>query len=103
MNDSTNNVDDPAVLKKNLTEPPVKKIDLVFPLGMTVTARNIKGVTIKDALDAIHKPFKKKVRSYHFPISVLHTAHLESSILKSTSLSSRNDNQKIIISLTFCS
>lgn len=45
-----------------LTEPPVKKIDLHFPLGLEVTARNLKGVTIKDALDAIHKQFKKKVR-----------------------------------------
>jgi hypothetical protein len=44
-----------------LTTPPVKKIDLHFPLGLEVTARNLKGVTIKDALDAIHKQFKKKV------------------------------------------
>jgi hypothetical protein len=39
----------------------VKKVDLHFPLGLEVTARNLKGVTIKDALDAIHKQFKKKV------------------------------------------
>jgi len=48
----------------------VKKIDLHFPLGLEVTARNLKGVTIKDALDAIHKQFKKKVsaaRSQQFP------------------------------------
>ena len=44
-----------------LTTPPVKKIDLHFPLGLEVTARNLKGVTIKDALDAIHKQFKKRV------------------------------------------
>jgi hypothetical protein len=44
-----------------LTEPPVKKIDLHFPLGLEVTARNMKGVTIKDALDAIYKQFRKKV------------------------------------------
>jgi len=44
-----------------LITPPVKKIDLHFPLGLEVTARNSKGVTIKDALDAIHKQFKKKV------------------------------------------
>lgn len=61
MNDSVTNVDDPAVLKKMLTTPPVKKIDLHFPLGLEVSARNLKGVTIKDALDAIHKQFKKKV------------------------------------------
>jgi hypothetical protein len=44
-----------------LTTPPVKKIDLHFPLGLEVTARNLKGVTIKDALDAIYKQYKKKV------------------------------------------
>ena len=48
-------------LKKMLTEPPVKKIDLHFPLGLEVTARNLKGVTIKDALDAIYKQYRKKV------------------------------------------
>ena len=53
---------DPSILKTMLTEPPIKKIDLHFPLGLEVTARNLKGVTIKDALDAIHKQFKKKVR-----------------------------------------
>ena len=50
-----------------LTTPPVKKIDLHFPLGLEVTARNLKGVTIKDALDAIHKQFKKKVSNAHAP------------------------------------
>jgi hypothetical protein len=54
-------VDDPSILKLHLTNPPVKRIDLYFPLGMEVTARNMMGVTIKDALDAIHKAFKKKV------------------------------------------
>ena len=44
-----------------LTTPPVKKIDLHFPLGLEVTARNLKGVTIKDALDAIYKQYRKKV------------------------------------------
>lgn len=61
LNSSVHDVDDPTVLKKFLTTPPVKKIDLHFPLGLEVTARNLKGVTIKDALDAIHKQFKKKV------------------------------------------
>ena len=50
-----------SALKKMLTTPPVKKIDLHFPLGLEVTARNLKGVTIKDALDAIYKQFRKKV------------------------------------------
>lgn len=30
-------------------------------LGMKITARSMKGVTIKDALDAIHKANKKRV------------------------------------------
>jgi hypothetical protein len=51
---------DPDALKKLLTTPAVKKIDLQFLTGMKVTARNMKGVTIKDALDAIHKIYKKK-------------------------------------------
>lgn len=49
-----------------LTTPPIKKIDLIFPLGLEVTARNLRGVTIKDALDAIYKQFKKKVRFCSF-------------------------------------
>ena len=61
LNTSPASLDDKDVLKKFLTEPPIKKIDLHFPLGLEVTARNLKGVTIKDALDAIHKQFKKKV------------------------------------------
>ena len=54
-------IDEPAILKMPLTTPPVKRIDLHFPLGMEVTARNMKGVTIKDAMDAIHKAYKKRV------------------------------------------
>jgi len=54
-------------LKKPLCTPLIKKIELVFPTGIEVTARNLKGVTIRDALDAIHKPLKKKVRI--FPLS----------------------------------
>ncbi len=53
-------LDDKDTLKKMLTTPPVKKIDLHFPLGLEVTARNLKGVTIKDALDAIYKQYRKK-------------------------------------------
>jgi hypothetical protein len=52
-----------SALKKMLTTPPIKKIDLHFPLGLEVTARNLKGVTIKDALDAIYKQYRKKVCS----------------------------------------
>ncbi|KAF4979230.1 hypothetical protein FZEAL_4513 [Fusarium zealandicum] len=60
INTSPNTVEDPALLKVILTTPPVKRIDLHFPLGMEVSARNMKGVTIKDALDAIHKSYKKR-------------------------------------------
>lgn len=61
INTSPNTVEDAAILKLPLSEPPVKRIDLHFPLGKEVTARNLKGVTIKDALDAIHKAYKKRV------------------------------------------
>jgi hypothetical protein len=64
LNTSPSSIDDKDVLKKPLCIPKVKKVDLHFPLGLEVTARNMKGVTIKDALDAIHKQFKKKV-CYH--------------------------------------
>lgn len=60
INKSPSTVEEKDILKKMLTTPPVKKIDLHFPLGLEVTARNLKGVTIKDALDAIHKQFRKK-------------------------------------------
>ncbi|KAN0079250.1 hypothetical protein V8E54_004464 [Elaphomyces granulatus] len=60
LNTSPSTLDDKEALKKFLVKPPVKKIDLHFPLGLEVTARNLKGVTIKDALDAIYKQFKKK-------------------------------------------
>ncbi|KZZ97214.1 hypothetical protein AAP_00857 [Ascosphaera apis ARSEF 7405] len=53
-------VEDKDMLKKYLVTPPVKKIDLIFPLGTKVTARNLHGVTIKDALDAMYKLNKKK-------------------------------------------
>lgn len=60
INSSPATTDDKDTLKKLLTTPPVKKIDLRFKTGLHVTARNLKGVTIKDALDAIHKQYKKK-------------------------------------------
>ncbi|OIW24539.1 hypothetical protein CONLIGDRAFT_685508 [Coniochaeta ligniaria NRRL 30616] len=60
INTSPTTVEEKEHLKKLLTTPPVKKIDLHFPLGLEVTARNLKGVTIKDALDAIHKAYKKR-------------------------------------------
>jgi len=60
LNTSPSTIDDKEYLKRPLCTPMLKKIDLHFPLGLEVTARNMKGVTIKDALDAIHKQFKKK-------------------------------------------
>ncbi|KAL4868175.1 hypothetical protein BDV12DRAFT_170192 [Aspergillus spectabilis] len=60
LNTSPSTIEDKDILKLFLINPPVKKIDLHFPLGLEVTARNMKGVTIKDALDAIYKQFKKK-------------------------------------------
>ncbi|EPS31842.1 hypothetical protein PDE_06800 [Penicillium oxalicum 114-2] len=60
LNTSPSSIEDKDILKMLLVNPPVKRIDLHFPLGLEVTARNSKGVTIKDALDAIHKQFKKK-------------------------------------------
>jgi hypothetical protein len=61
LNTSPSTIEDREILSKLLVTPAVKKIDLHFPLGLEVTARNLKGVTIKDALDAIHKQYKKKV------------------------------------------
>ncbi|KAI5305726.1 hypothetical protein KEM56_003492 [Ascosphaera pollenicola] len=60
FNTPASTVEDKDVLKKYLVTPPVKKIDLIFPLGTKVTARNLHGVTIKDALDAMYKLNKKK-------------------------------------------
>jgi len=60
INTSPSTVEEKEALKKMLTTPPIKKIDLHFPLGLEVTARNLKGVTIKDALDAIYKQYKKR-------------------------------------------
>jgi hypothetical protein len=60
LNTSPASLDDKDVLKKPLCLPMVKKVDLHFPLGLEVTARNLRGVTIKDALDAIYKQYKKK-------------------------------------------
>ncbi|CAF3460051.1 hypothetical protein SNK03_004624 [Fusarium graminearum] len=60
INKSSSTVEDAAILKLHLTKPPVKRIALHFPLGLEVQARNLKGVTIKDALDAIHKAYKKR-------------------------------------------
>lgn len=61
LNQSPATIEDKEALGKLLTTPPIRKIDLKWPLGLEVTARNKMGVTIKDACDAIYKQFKKKV------------------------------------------
>lgn len=76
LNTSPNTIEDTDILKLHLVNPPVKKIDLHFPLGLEVSARNNKGVTVKDALDAIYKQFKKKV-TFHPGLHVtLNSTHL---------------------------
>jgi hypothetical protein len=60
INTSPSTIEEASYLKTLLTTPPIKKIDLHFPLGLEVTARNLRGVTIKDAMDAIYKQFKKR-------------------------------------------
>ncbi|KAI0394929.1 hypothetical protein F5Y17DRAFT_426070 [Xylariaceae sp. FL0594] len=60
INTSSSTVEDKDILTKPLITPPVRVIDLQFPLGIVVTVRNKHGVTIKDAMDAIHKSQKKK-------------------------------------------
>jgi hypothetical protein len=88
LNKSPTTVEDPAVLKQPLTDPKLKKITLHFPLGLEVTARNMKGVTIKDALDAIHKQFKKRVSTYHtFPYRPLLQHQLRDRLAPPTPLS----------------
>jgi hypothetical protein len=72
LNTAPTSIDDKDYLKLHLVTPPVKKIDLVFPLGLSVSARNLKGVTIKDAMDAIYKQFKKQVLSLHTTARCLH-------------------------------
>jgi hypothetical protein len=84
INTSPGTIEDPAILKLPLSEPPVKRIDLHFPLGKEVTARNLKGVTIKDALDAIHKAYKKRVCFQCFCTSQLAHANMPPSLMMSS-------------------
>ncbi|KAI6088538.1 hypothetical protein F4821DRAFT_233202 [Hypoxylon rubiginosum] len=60
INTSSSMVEEKDILKKPLVTPMVRAIDLVTDLGSVITARNRQGVTIKDALDAIHKANKKR-------------------------------------------
>lgn len=60
INTSSSTVEEKEILSKQITSPPVRRIDIHFDTGLTVTARGRTGVTIKDALDAMHKAFKKR-------------------------------------------
>lgn len=61
MNTNPKDFPEDALLKKLFTTPPLKKVDLLFPqTGLTITARNLKGVTFQDAFDAIYKHNKKR-------------------------------------------
>jgi len=61
MNTSPGSLEDGINLDVPLTNPPLKAVQIWFPTGLHCTARNLrKGVTIKDALKAIHKMYHKK-------------------------------------------
>jgi len=60
INTSSTTVEEKDILAKPLITPPVRAVDLHFEHGVVVTARNRMGVTIKDALDAIYKHYKKR-------------------------------------------
>ncbi|KOS21262.1 hypothetical protein ESCO_006867 [Escovopsis weberi] len=65
INASLNSVENTEILKLPLTTPPLKKVALRFllgkegALGKELIARNKDGVTINDALSAIHKAYRK--------------------------------------------
>jgi len=60
INTSPSTIEEKEYLKKLVCHPPIRRIDLRWPLGLEVTARNNHGVTIKDVCDAIYKQFRKK-------------------------------------------
>jgi len=60
INTPPSSIEDKDYLKKLVCHPPIRRIDLKWPLGLEVTARNSHGVTIKDVCDAIYKQFRKK-------------------------------------------
>lgn len=92
INTSPSTIEDKDVLKKPLCLPLVKKMDLHFPLGLTVTARNMKGVTIKDACDAIYKQYKKKVGRSRRSSEAQSADFLASKTMSSTLHTSRDSN-----------
>lgn len=61
INTAASSLDNPDALKKVLTTPPLKSVEIKFPNGISFVARNMKtGVTVKDALDVVYKQFKKR-------------------------------------------
>jgi len=60
VNTPSTTIEEKEWLALPLCTPKLKKIDLIFQAGLHVVARNPKGVTIKDAVDAIYKANKKK-------------------------------------------
>lgn len=63
INQRPKDLDNDQLLQIPLTKPPLKSITLKFPHGKEVVARNMKGLTIGDALSAIHKANKNRVSS----------------------------------------
>jgi len=65
INASTSSAADKEVLKKMLTDPPVKSIEFCMPLtsdtaGIEFKVVKPKGVTIKDVMDKLSKKYKDK-------------------------------------------
>ncbi|EHK44045.1 uncharacterized protein TrAtP1_008518 [Trichoderma atroviride] len=60
INQRPKDLDNDQLLMIPLTAPPIKSITLKFPHGKEVVARNMKGLTIGDALSAIHKANKNR-------------------------------------------
>ena len=67
INTSPTSIDEPQILNIHLVDPPVRSIDLHLGNNIVVrTGNNRNGVTIKDAMNAIYKQFKKKVSYLEF-------------------------------------
>ncbi|KAK6521038.1 hypothetical protein TWF506_001271 [Arthrobotrys conoides] len=61
MNTHPKEYPEQEIFKRLFTTPPLKSVELLFPqTGLTITARNLKGVTFQDVFDAIYKHNKKR-------------------------------------------
>ncbi|KAM0265693.1 hypothetical protein ACHAQJ_000127 [Trichoderma viride] len=60
INQRPKDLDNDQLLQMSLTQPPIKSITLKFPHGKEVVARNLKGLTIGDALSTIYKANKNR-------------------------------------------